>query len=65
MNGFGSFAKPNRLPALTARSSPAIPKRDAQAIRSKEGIPLLKPMVDDLYYISKKIGIPFDTSRST
>jgi hypothetical protein len=37
-------------------------EREAEAIRSKEGIPLLKPVVDDLLEISKKTGIPFETS---
>lgn len=39
---------------------PGDPEREAEAIRSKEGIPLLKPVVDDLLDISKKTGIPFD-----
>lgn len=36
------------------------PERAAEAIRSKEGIPLLKPVVDDLLDISRKTGIPFE-----
>jgi len=36
-------------------------EREAEAIRSKEGIPLLKPVVDDLLDISKKTGITFET----
>ncbi len=36
------------------------PEREAEAIRSKEGIPLLKPVVDDLLDISKKTGIAFE-----
>jgi len=35
------------------------PEREAEAVRSKEGIPLLKPVVDDLLDISRKTGIPF------
>jgi hypothetical protein len=61
MNGFTYFATQNPLPAPTARSCPATPEREAEAIRSKEGIPLLKPVVDDLLDISKKTGIPFDS----
>lgn len=38
---------------------PGDPEREAEAIRSKEGIPLIKPVVDDLLDISKKTGIPF------
>jgi L-2-hydroxycarboxylate dehydrogenase (NAD+) len=36
------------------------PEREAAAIRSKEGIPLIKPVVDDLLEISEKTGIPFE-----
>ena len=38
---------------------PGDPERQAEAIRSKEGIPLIKPVVDDLLDISRKTGIPF------
>jgi L-2-hydroxycarboxylate dehydrogenase (NAD+) len=34
------------------------PEREAEAMRSREGIPMLKPVVDDLIEISKKTGIP-------
>ncbi len=40
---------------------PGDPEREAEGIRNKEGIPLLKPVVDDLLDISKKTGIPFET----
>lgn len=40
---------------------PGDPEREAEAICSKEGIPLLKPVVDDLLDISKRTGIPFET----
>ncbi|HSD60224.1 MAG TPA: Ldh family oxidoreductase [Burkholderiales bacterium] len=39
---------------------PGDPEREAEAIRSREGIPLLKPVVDDLLEISKSTGIPFE-----
>jgi LDH2 family malate/lactate/ureidoglycolate dehydrogenase len=38
---------------------PGDPEREAEAIRSKEGIPLLKAVVDDLLDISRTTGIPF------
>jgi LDH2 family malate/lactate/ureidoglycolate dehydrogenase len=41
---------------------PGDPEREAEAIRSKEGIPLLKPVVDDLLDIAKKTGVPFEAS---
>ena len=40
--------------------APPLQEREAEAIRSKEGIPLLKPVVNDLLDISKKTGIPFE-----
>jgi len=39
---------------------PGDPEREAEAIRTKEGIPLLKAVVDDLMDISKKTGISFE-----
>src|SRR5215469_13749746 len=41
---------------------PGDPEREAEAIRSREGIPLIKPVVDDLLDISRKTGIPFEVS---
>ncbi len=35
-------------------------EREAEAIRSKEGIPLIKPVVDDLLDIARKTRIPFE-----
>jgi LDH2 family malate/lactate/ureidoglycolate dehydrogenase len=39
---------------------PGDPEREAEAIRSKEGIPLLNAVVDDLLDISRKTGISFE-----
>jgi LDH2 family malate/lactate/ureidoglycolate dehydrogenase len=49
-------------PALGTKGPliPGDPEREAEAIRSKKGIPLLKPVVDDLLDISQKTGIPFE-----
>ena len=55
MNGLASFAKSNPLPARTA-AHPSDPEREAEAVRSKEGIPLLEPVVEDLLEISKRGG---------
>lgn len=38
---------------------PGDPKREAESVRSKQRIPLLQPVVDDLLDISRKTGIPF------
>ena len=42
---------------------PRRPEREAEAIRNKEGIPLLEPVVDDLLEIAKKTGIPFKLEK--
>src|SRR3990172_2282203 len=39
---------------------PGDPEREAEAIRSKEGIPLIRPVVDELLDISRRTGIPFE-----
>jgi len=39
---------------------PGDPEREAEAIRSKEGIPLIRPVGDELLDISRKTGIPFE-----
>ena len=39
---------------------PGDPERDAEAIRSARGIPLVMPVVADLRGISKATGIPFE-----
>ncbi len=37
---------------------PGDPEREAEKIRSKKGIPLIQPVIDELMDISKKTGIP-------
>jgi L-2-hydroxycarboxylate dehydrogenase (NAD+) len=54
------FRNTKPAPGTNGPLIPGDPEREAEAIRSKEGIPLLKPMVDDLLDISKKTGIPFE-----
>jgi L-2-hydroxycarboxylate dehydrogenase (NAD+) len=44
---------------------PGDPEREAEAIRTKEGIPLLKPVVDDLLDIARKTGVPFKPTLSS
>ena len=55
------------VPSLRITSCNGVgdPEREAEAIRSKEGIPLIKPVVDDLLDISRKTGIPFDVEQLT
>ena len=47
-------------PGTSGPLIPGDPEGEAEAIRTKEGIPPLKSLVDDLLDISKKIGITFE-----
>jgi len=53
------FTKP--APGTSGPLIPGDPEREAEATRSREGIPLIKPVVDDLLDISQKTGVPFGT----
>jgi L-2-hydroxycarboxylate dehydrogenase (NAD+) len=55
------FRKTKPAPGTKGPLIPGDPEREAEAIRSKAGIPLLKPVVDDLLEISRKTGIPFES----
>jgi L-2-hydroxycarboxylate dehydrogenase (NAD+) len=54
------FRNTKPAPGTNGPLIPGDPEREAEAIRNKEGIPLLKLVVDDLLDISKKTGIPFE-----
>ncbi len=53
------FRNTKPAPGTDGPLIPGDPEREAEVTRSKEGIPLLKAVVDDLLDISKKTGIPF------
>ena len=53
------FRNTKPAPGTNGPLIPGDPEREAEAIRSKEGIPLLKPVVEDLSDISRKTGVPF------
>ena len=53
------FRNTKPAPGTNRRLIPGDPEREAEAIRTKEGIPLIKPVVDDLLDISRKTGVPF------
>jgi len=55
------FRNTKPAPGTNGPLIPGDPEREAEAIRSKEGIPLLSAVVDDLLDISKKTGIPFQS----
>ena len=54
------FRDTKPAPSTYGPLTPGDPERETEAIRSKEGIPLLKPVVNDLMDIAKKTGIPFE-----
>ena len=58
------FRKTKPAPGTSGPLIPGDPEREAEAIRSKEGIPLLQPVVDDLLDISRKTGIPFEVEET-
>ncbi len=54
------FRNTKPTPGTNGPLIPGDPEREAETIRSKEGIPLIKPVVDDLLDISRRTGIPFE-----
>jgi LDH2 family malate/lactate/ureidoglycolate dehydrogenase len=57
------FRNTKPAPGTNGPLIPGDPEREAEAIRSQKGIPLIKPVVDDLRDISRKTGIPFEAKR--
>jgi LDH2 family malate/lactate/ureidoglycolate dehydrogenase len=53
------FRKTKPAPATDGPLIPGDPERAAENVRSKQGIPLLQPVLDDLLDIAKRTGIPF------
>jgi LDH2 family malate/lactate/ureidoglycolate dehydrogenase len=54
------FRSTKPAPGTNGPLIPADPEREAETIRSREGIPLLPPVVDDLLDIARKTAIPFE-----
>jgi L-2-hydroxycarboxylate dehydrogenase (NAD+) len=57
------FRNTKPAPGTNGPLIPGDPEREAETIRSKEGIPLIKPVVDDLLDISQKTGIALDVKK--
>jgi hypothetical protein len=53
---------PQHQPGTNGPLIPGDPEREAEAIRSKKEIPLIKPVVDDLLDMSRKTGILFQAN---
>ena len=56
------FRHARPAPGTNGPLIPGDPEREAEAIRSRVGVPLIKPVVDDLLDLSRKTGIPFDAT---
>jgi len=54
-----TFRATKPAPGTDGPLIPGDPEREAEKVRSKEGVPLIMPVVEELRIISKKIGIPF------
>lgn len=59
-----TFRKTQPAPGTNGPIIPGDPEREAAMIRKEKGIPLLKPVVDDLVDISKNTGIEFNVARA-
>ena len=53
------FRKTKPIPGHDAVLIPGDPEHDAEKLRTKEGIPVIQAVVDDLKGIAKETGIPF------
>ncbi|MDF9795598.1 L-2-hydroxycarboxylate dehydrogenase (NAD+) [Catalinimonas alkaloidigena] len=59
-----TFRKTKAVPGTPGPLIPGDPERAAEAIRSVSGIPLIKPVVDELLLISKVTAVPFDLNEA-
>lgn len=55
-----TFRKTKPAPGTNGPIIPGDPEREAEAIRTKEGIPLVMPVVEDLRRIARETGIPLE-----
>jgi L-2-hydroxycarboxylate dehydrogenase (NAD+) len=53
-----TFRATKPAPGTDGPLIPGDPEREAEKVRSKDGVPLIMPVVEELRAISKKIGIP-------
>jgi len=54
-----TFRATKPAPGTNGPLIPGDPERDAEKLRSKQGVPLIMPVVEELRVISRKTGIPF------
>jgi len=54
-----TFRATKPAPGTSGPLIPGDPEREAEKIRSKQGVPLIMPVVEELRAISRKTGVPF------
>jgi LDH2 family malate/lactate/ureidoglycolate dehydrogenase len=54
------FRRTKPAPGTHGPLIPGDPEREADEVRRKEGVPLIRPVVEELRDISKQTGIPLD-----
>jgi L-2-hydroxycarboxylate dehydrogenase (NAD+) len=54
-----TFRATRPAPGTNGPLIPGDPEREAEKVRSKQGVPLIMPVVEELRAISQKTGIPF------
>jgi LDH2 family malate/lactate/ureidoglycolate dehydrogenase len=54
-----TFRATKPAPGTSGPLIPGDPEREAERIRSAEGIPLVAPVVDELHDVARRTGIPF------
>jgi LDH2 family malate/lactate/ureidoglycolate dehydrogenase len=54
------FRATKPAPGTNGPLIPGDPEREAEQVRSVQGIPLILPVIEELRDISEKTGIPFD-----
>jgi LDH2 family malate/lactate/ureidoglycolate dehydrogenase len=60
-----TFRKTKAAPGTQGPLIPGDPEREAENIRQVKGIPLIKPVVDELIEISRTTGVPFKLSEAS
>ena len=55
-----TLRKTRPAPGTSGPLIPGDPEREAEAVRRREGIPLVAPVVEELRDISRQTGIPLD-----
>ncbi|MEK6479305.1 Ldh family oxidoreductase [Catalinimonas sp. 4WD22] len=60
-----TFRNTKAAPGTQGPLIPGDPEREAENIRQVKGIPLIKPVVDELIEISRTTGVPFKLSEAS